>query len=403
MHSRLLFTASILVPLLAGLELGFAQSKGPSVSSIVLSSGPGQGGTIFESIDFGELSADEVELLQGSGIELRKAPGAQEAKGEGGEEEERKIDAELLKKLGQSNFDRRPSVILATWSKPEPLAPEDDPELVLPEEPPGEDTLIQPPAVNKAFGKAPIMPWSYARWVAARSQYKKGFDALKEKYAADKKAAKEAKKEYDKKKKEIEGKRLARKVEIFQRHVTLGRWDQLAPFFDAVGEKGARQVYDNILRRLTKIPQQGSSNLRKHWEKHTFSFEDILALVEIIPDEIKKEDYAALTPLLGYCLEQGHDLEEGLERFRMEVARPEEERRLTKRQAALLLTHQKLERGDGRVPADHRRSDRRRRPRRTQPVRTLCRGQIQQGKRLRFARRGLDGHPGRARARRSGG
>lgn len=294
---------------------------------------------IEDAMEIGDIDPAMMAAMQERAGAM--APSSNGEDGASGEEEQ-EIDKELLQKLQSADFDRRASVRLEVWSKPEPKAPDEDEELALPEEPPGEDTLTKPVEPKKWMGKAPKMPWAFARYHAWRAKLDPLYEPAKEAYETAKKELKERKKEFDKQTKEIEAKRLARRVEIFQRHVTLGRWQELRPFFEAIGKEGSRKVYENMLAKLAKTPSQGPSNLRKHWEQHTFAFEDILELIDIAPDGFQQEDYARLTPLLAFALEQGHDLEEGLSSFRAEIAKDEEQRRLTKRQASLLLSNQGL-------------------------------------------------------------
>ncbi|HRV80503.1 MAG TPA: hypothetical protein P5218_03655, partial [Planctomycetota bacterium] len=151
-----------------------------------------------------------------------------------------------------------------------------------------------------------------------------------------------AKQEFDQKTAEIQGKRLERDVELYQRMVTLGRWHEVQALFQTFGPDMERPLYENMMRRLAQSPPQPNGNLQQFWEKNTFGFDDILDLIEIAPKEFKKSDYDLVNPLLRLCLDQGNGLEEWLERLRQEVGRSEDERRLTRRQAALLLTGQGL-------------------------------------------------------------
>ena len=331
----LLAPALVLTPGLTPLP---AVQKGKAVS--ISSSSLGGLIVIEEAVEIGDVDPAMLAAMAQDGA-VPPPPGAESGE-EGEKKEEKKIDQELLKKLQSATYDRRPSVRLAIWSKPEPKDPEEDEELAFPEEPPSEDTLIKPVQPKKWMGKAPATPWGFARYHAWKAKLDPLYEPAKEAYEAAKKELKEKKKEYEKKKKEIEKKRLERKAEIFQRHVTLGRWDELAPYFDAIGEEGTKKVYQKMLTTLAKTPSQGSSNLRKHWEQHTFSFDDVLELMDMGPDEFKAEDYMRMTPILRLSLGQGHDLEEGLQSFRDEIDKPEEERRLTKREAALLLSNQGL-------------------------------------------------------------
>ncbi|MEZ6019665.1 MAG: hypothetical protein R3F17_06035 [Planctomycetota bacterium] len=257
-----------------------------------------------------------------------------------GEAEKPKIDPKLLQRYSQVELDRRPSVQLETWSKPEPLLADQDPELALPEEPAKAESLPAPVALETVLDRwkriPQLLPVRFACAKTAEPAHKAAVEAHKQAL----KDLKQATKEYEKKKAEIEGKRLERQVELFQRKITLGRWQEIDALFTEIGEESARPLYESILQRLQRIPNQNNSNLRQFWEKHSFGFEDILALVEIAPGGFKQEDHLRIAPLLTECLSQGHDLEEWLARLREETSKSDDEKRLTRRQAAWLLTNQ---------------------------------------------------------------
>ena len=318
--------ASLLAP------AAFSQSITTTVVSGTILSG---GGIPIEFMEAIEIDLEGNEGL--SGMVMQGLGGPEEAA-----EEKPKVDQAKLKRFNSAPLDRRASQRLAIWSKPEPLPVDDDPELVLPEEPPKLDTLEAPQTLEQIIGPKPKSPLGQAAYLALTSKVKPGVDEAKAAYDAQVEDLTEQKKEFDKKTGEIKGKRSARETEIFQRHITLGRWDVLPEVMAEFEEAGARQLYVSILTRLAKTPPQGSSNLRQFWEQNTFAFDDILKLIEIAPKEFEKTDYDLISPLLRQCLSQGHDLEEWMGLLREELSKPEEERRITQRMVALLMTGQGL-------------------------------------------------------------
>ncbi len=257
-------------------------------------------------------------------------------------EDAKKELAAKMGRLQKAPLDRRASVRLSIWAKSEPLPADEDPELALPEEPPKGEKPTAPKTVEQLFGPRPKDPIGQLLYIAKEQFLKPTYDELKQAYDDEVKALAKQMAEYQKKVAEITGKRAAREIEIFQRQITLGRWDEVSMVLAAFEAKGQRMTYETILRRLAQTPPQGSSNLQQFWEKNTFTFDDILSLIELAPDEFKESDFRLLSPLLHTCMAQGHDVEEWLDRLRSEVAKPAEERRLSQRQAALLLSGQGL-------------------------------------------------------------
>ncbi|MDA1222398.1 MAG: hypothetical protein O3B85_10285 [Planctomycetota bacterium] len=193
--------------------------------------------------------------------------------------------------LRQAQFDRRRSTILAAWSQPEPLAPDADPELAL------------PPAVEP--GQAPVP-------------------------------------EVDQKRAEIEQKRAARDLEILSRHVTLGRWPAVGEWFAGLDEKERAPLFLHLLRALQRAPQAqqrpGVPQVPPNFqEQNSFGFDDLLGLAAAAPGGLQKDQLEPLAQLASRALEEGRSFEDLAERLVADVARPEGERSLSKRDAARLL------------------------------------------------------------------
>ena len=329
--------------------------------------------------------------------------GAADETGQAGEEADKKpVDPQRLQAFQQVAFDRRPSTILKEWSKPDPLLPEEDPELAEPEEPKapeGEEpkapkspeaaeaskTSESPegaaveeeaakktsePAVEsaapagnlpeeKAVPDAPSAPEASATTETPTEaaeqaepatepeagppvdEEQAAYEALKKAWDKDQAEYKKAQAKYTADKAQIKAKRLAREVEIYKRNVTLGRWQVLPPVLESFGKKGAKQMYKTLLQKLATPPPEGGNNqLQPYWEKNAFEFADILSLIEIAPEGFDNKEAKQLIPLLKRCFAQGHGFEDWVQLLRTETGRPTDERRVDRRLAVKLLTAQ---------------------------------------------------------------
>ncbi len=225
--------------------------------------------------------------------------------------------AEKLTKWKGLVFDRRPSSVLAAWAAPE-LKPYDPAE----EEGKIDDDLRE--AVIAELGVDPTK-------VEAPTVE----DEEKEPTEAEKAAA-EA---------ELKTKTLQRELEMFQRDVTLSRWDKVAEFFAAMPEKEQKGAYEHFLKTLPRHPQTPAdrrvpANLQ---EKNRFSFQETLILAGMAPGGFDKKQVELLAPLVKRAMEFGSVVEELVRLLREEVEQAEEDRRLGRREAALLLSAVKLD------------------------------------------------------------
>ncbi len=134
--------------------------------------------------------------------------------------------------------------------------------------------------------------------------------------------------------------KIDNELRMFQRNVTLGNWSAVTKFLKALPEADAKVAYKHLLDSLRKgppadrtIPAQG----RAHAEKNEFSTIDVLALADAAPHEIDKALTIVLGGILRRALDSGDLVEDLLVRLRAEVAQPDEEKILTKRQVVHLL------------------------------------------------------------------
>ena len=306
----------------------------------------------------GSFSTLEVEPMPAG-------PGAATGGSEGAEPQEEPLDPMFLQQFQQVVLDRRPSTILAEWAKPEPLPADEDPELQDPEEPTavGEaPTAPTPPAKPEEIGEAntpeevegPVTGLAdlvalaeakakaaeYAAAMEAFEPLQEAYEAAKEDFEARTKAYAEAKAKYDAKVAELKMKRIQREIELFRRNVTLGRWDRVEETLDRFPEDQAKMQYQQLLMKVAQSPQQMGGQLAQYQEQPAFEFDDVIALISIAPGGFEKEKASMVAPLVRRVFDQGHALNDWTDRLRAEIARPEEERVVRRRLAALLLTAQ---------------------------------------------------------------
>ncbi|MCR9244719.1 MAG: hypothetical protein NXI31_06790 [bacterium] len=234
----------------------------------------------------------------------------------GGDSEADKAAKAMLAKWKKLVFDRRPSSVLAAWAAPE-LKPYDPAE----EKKKIDDDLRE--MVLEQFGVDPT------KVEAPKAETKKPTDT----------AAKAAAQQ-------LEAKTLQRELEMFQRDVTLSRWDKVAEFFGALPEKEQKGAYEHFLKQLLKHPRTAAdrrvpSNLQ---EKNRFSFGETLILAGMAPGGFDKKQVKLLAPLVRRALDDGNVVEELIRLLGEEIVLPEEEQRLDRREAAMLLSALKQER-----------------------------------------------------------
>lgn len=362
-------------------SFAFQGSPGPAkISSIRLSGSP-------------TLSQEDIEKMiaaSGGAIAIPGEVLQAGADDEEGEAERKPVDPQFLQMFQQVVLDRRPSSVLAAWSTPEPLPSAEDPELQDPEEP--EKIEDEPPAPTAPT--APTMPegltepvapedlvtdvhsladalalatkktealatyseqktaWDAA--VAAHETAMAAYEAAQAKYDEEKAAYDPVKKAWDKEKKKYDKKiaewnatkakrkqaRIKRDIDIFKRNVTLGRWDEVAETLDLLGEKMAKTQYNAMLGKISRSPKQVSGNLAPYQEQPHFEFDDIVALIRIAPGGFPAKKANLIAPLVRRVFAQGHSVDDWLIRLREENAKPDGERVIGRRLAALILTAQ---------------------------------------------------------------
>jgi hypothetical protein len=249
----------------------------------------------------------------------------------------------------QLKFDRRPSAILQAWAAPElkPYDPSEEKDEAngkpgaagasaqtpaaegQPEELEVVDLGGMPLVVRLGTGQpVPLVPSTSAPAAGAPAATAPGAELP----AAGQPAA------GPKPDTRLADKRLKRELEMVQRDVTLGRWQAVAGFLQTFAEKDRKPAYEQFLAAVLNPPPQQDQKVPPNLqEKNHFTFADVLALAGMAPGGFDKQQAPKLAPIAKRAIDAGSVLEELLRLLGEEVARPDDEQRVDRRCAALLL------------------------------------------------------------------
>ena len=249
-----------------------------------------------------------------------------------------------VQKFKQLAFDRRPSTILQAWAAPE-LKPYDPAEEKKAEDgkpgaaPPGANAAapmaptkgeLDPNEVLRFFDPASARPadGNPGQPAGAVPPPKPPVDPAAAAAAAA--AAAEA---------QLAEKRLQREFEMLQRDVTLSRWHKVSEFLLTLPEAERKGAYEHLLKVVLNHPQKPEDqrvpqNLQ---EKNRFAFEEAFVLAALAPGGFDKKQVPMLAPIVQRAIETGSVVEEMIRLLGVEVAKPEPQQRLDRREAALLL------------------------------------------------------------------
>ena len=247
----------------------------------------------------------DIEIVSGSVVPFSSADlGKPEKKDSEEKEPRKKLDQKLLKAIQGVRIDRRPSVILSEWSKPDLLAVDDDPKLELPKalgeapaEPEPGEPLVEPTPPPKPDPEAQDAAPDAVE--AAYSEAKEKFDvahaafvterdarAAAQKEFTEKKAAFEAATaEYSAKKARVEAARRQRQADIYRRAVTLGHWDRVGEVLELFPYANAKVLYMQLVQKLSNPPktQGASGQLTRYRELNEIDFDDVVGLIAAAP------------------------------------------------------------------------------------------------------------------------
>ncbi|MCA9184234.1 MAG: hypothetical protein KDA99_01395, partial [Planctomycetales bacterium] len=345
----------------------------------------------------GAIITSEISVDVGNADVAAQIAAAAEAT-EGDASESSSTDDKLLQMFQQLKFDRRPSAILRQWSKPEPelepepkLEPNDDPAA-------DKDDAADDNTEAKDEGAAEKESTEEATTVEQSTKEKAGEEAATDEAATDEaatdeaatqeKAEEQAKVEAEKAKRKQEAEQkheawVKKKLELFQRHVTLGQWEKVREFFAGLPEKQREPAYKHLLTQLAvgPQPQQNAGNVPQlspemfadqdpmavamamqtimqvqgggdplMLEQNVFSTHDVLEIALACPSKkgLQKSESQQLGRILTTSLRTGSVLDGLLNELDEAVADGAKSKILSKRQAAWILfsAGRTLEAGD---------------------------------------------------------
>ncbi len=157
---------------------------------------------------------------------------------------------------------------------------------------------------------------------------------------------------------------LEKELSAFQRAVTLGKWQEVKAYLASLPEEEGQVAYRQLLQSLQQgpplqptVPTRSSSGtvevaqpvnplVMQYAEKNTFSMEDFFGLASAAPGSKKaqqknaeRERLGQLGGILQATMQSGTLPEIAITRLKMEVARPEGQAVVGRRQAARLLVN----------------------------------------------------------------
>ncbi len=148
---------------------------------------------------------------------------------------------------------------------------------------------------------------------------------------------------------------FAESLKLFQQNVTIGNWPDVKKFLAELEEKEGKALYQKLLTALRgtalppidNLPPEIQAQLQKvqqiqrqqgrQPEKNTFSFEDVIALADAAPTELDKVIFPMLGAILRLAVDSGGVVQAGVERLKVEIAKPGKEAALNRRQVAKIL------------------------------------------------------------------
>ena len=267
---------------------------------------------------------------------------------------------EHLQKIQQLTFDRRPSAILKAWSTPPGEEGEDEPTASAT----GSAAALPAPEFEGDPGEAVIVrasPFSAGRSLTITRSVGVAATAIAPTAIVEDVIVEEATMPTPTPSPAAERASTSEKpadtfdkdLKTFQRSVTLGDWDAAGAFIATLPEDEAKALYTRLVQVLPNPPQiqpemvpipggppgamMATQVNPMFAEKNVVSHADVVAIAGIAPVELDDDLLASLGRLVTAALQQGHAIEDLLERVLALLDRPEEERPLDRRDVAKLL------------------------------------------------------------------
>ena len=235
-----------------------------------------------------------------------------------------------LQKIQSLSFDRRPSYVLRIWSEPPaPQPPDPDPH---------------------GLAKSPFLEGSAATGPQPPDPDPNGIAKPKPDPAAAEIA--QLQEEMQKQLSAFES-----DLQNFAKHVALGEWDAVGHFLSELDEKEGEALYrrmivslrttplgipadlpEEIKAQLTQLREMQMQNQQSvPQESNAFSATDVISIARVAPIKKETQDLASLATILNLSLEQGQTIQYFVDLLRAELAKPESDAALNRRQAAQLL------------------------------------------------------------------
>lgn len=183
-------------------------------------------------------------------------------------------EAMRLQKLLALNFDRSPAAVLAAWAK-ELLPP--DP-VIEPEDSTAANANAETPTTDPAPATDPAA-------VAAAEEAKKKAAEVAEKTKA-----------------------IDAEIEVFARHVTLGRWSEVAAYLATLPKDQPKQVYQKLLQSFLSPPVTAVASNEVPADvlpRHSLRPADVIAISDASPEKPSETEIDQLATLLINSKQQG--------------------------------------------------------------------------------------------------
>lgn len=265
---------------------------------------------------------------------------------------------EHLQKIQQLTFDRRPSAILKAWSTPPGEEDEDESEAAAT----GSAAALPAPEVEGFSEEAVVVsaaPVVMSRSLTITRSVGVAATAVAPTAIDEAVIVEEASTPTPAPAAEVASASEAQAdtfdddLKTFQRSVTLGDWDAAGAFIATLPEDEAKALYTRLVQVLPNPPQvqpemvpvpggppgamMATQVNPMFAEKNVISHADVVAIAGIAPVELDDDLLASLGGLVNAALQQGHAIDDLLERVRAVLEGPEDDRPLDRRDVAKLL------------------------------------------------------------------
>ena len=135
---------------------------------------------------------------------------------------------------------------------------------------------------------------------------------------------------------------LDAELATFQRHVTLGAWDEAKAYLASLPEKEAKAGYEQLLKSLketqsAKVAAQRARIPAQYVERNEFSPSDVLALAELAPMKLEPAHLDELGAILKLSVDGGAAIDHTVALLDAEAKKPDDSSALTRRQTAIVL------------------------------------------------------------------